>query len=93
MSSQDVTNGLNAHMGLMGIGPSCFGATLLANELSSCVIASVTILDVRLLGSRKALESFRQNNSPAYFALDKICDELTVAERTIGRFEQLADDS
>jgi len=51
----------------------------------------VTLLGLRFLGSRKAYESFRQNNSPAYFALDKICDD-TLAERTIGRFEQLADD-
>jgi hypothetical protein len=65
MSSQDVTNGLKAHMGLMRIGPSCFGATLLTNELSPCVIPSVTLLELRLLGSRKAFESFRQNNSPA----------------------------
>jgi hypothetical protein len=44
MSSQDVTNGLKAYIGLMGIGPSCFGATLLTSELSSCVIPSVTAL-------------------------------------------------
>jgi hypothetical protein len=42
--------------------------------------------------SRKAYESFRQTNSEAYFALDKICEELTLAERNIGAFEQLADD-
>jgi hypothetical protein len=72
MSSQDVTNGLKAHM-----GP-------LTSELSSCVKPSVTILDLRFLGSRKALESFRQNNSPAYFPLDKICAELTDAERSVG---------
>jgi len=40
---------------------------------------SVTVLELRFLGSRKAYESFRQNNSQPYFALDKICDELTVA--------------
>jgi hypothetical protein len=44
MSSQDVTNGLKGYMGLTGIGPSCFGAILLTNELSSCVIPSVTAL-------------------------------------------------
>jgi hypothetical protein len=44
MSSQDVTNGLKAYMGLMGTGPSCFGATLLTNELFSCMIPSVTAL-------------------------------------------------
>jgi hypothetical protein len=42
--------------------------------------------------SRKAYESFRQNNSEAYLALDKICEEFTVAERNIGAFEQRADD-
>jgi hypothetical protein len=42
--------------------------------------------------SRKAYESFRQNNLEAYLALDKICEELTVAERKIGAFERLADD-
>jgi hypothetical protein len=42
MSSQDVTSGLKVHLGLMGIEPSRFGATLLSNELSSCVILSVT---------------------------------------------------
>jgi hypothetical protein len=42
--------------------------------------------------SRKAYESFLQNNSEAYLALDKISAELTVAKRNIGRFEQLADD-
>jgi len=44
MSSQDVTNGLKAHMGPIGIMPSCFGATLLTNELSSSVIPAVTPL-------------------------------------------------
>jgi hypothetical protein len=42
--------------------------------------------------SRKAYESFRQNNSEHYLALDKICEELTLAERKIGAFEQFADD-
>jgi len=42
MSSQDVTMGLKAHMGLDGVGPTCFGAILLSNELLSRVIPSVT---------------------------------------------------
>ena len=42
MSSQDVTNGLKVHLGRMGIAPGRFGATPLSNELTSCVIPSVT---------------------------------------------------
>jgi len=42
--------------------------------------------------SRKAYESFRQNNLDAYRRLDKSCEVLTTAERKIGEFEQLAED-
>lgn len=42
--------------------------------------------------SQKAYAMFQQNNSDAYFALDKSCEELTLAERKIGAFEKLADD-
>jgi hypothetical protein len=44
MSRQDVTNGLKAYMGLMEPGPSCSGAILRTNELSSCAIPFVTVL-------------------------------------------------
>ena len=40
--------------------------------------------------SRKAFESFRQNNVDTYLALDKRCEALTTAERKIGEFEQIA---
>jgi len=93
MSSQDVANGLKAHMGLLlGIASGCFGATPAYQRTLLLRDTAVTLAGLRFLGSRKAYESFRQNNSPAYFALNKICDELTLAKRTIGRFEQLADD-
>ena len=39
--------------------------------------------------TREAYETFLQKNSEAYASLDKRCDELTVAERKIGAFEQL----
>jgi hypothetical protein len=83
MSSQDVTNGLKAHMACWGWGQlfrpePAYQRTLLLRD------TAVTLLELRFLSSRNAYESFRQNNSPAYFALDKTCDELTVAERTIG---------
>jgi hypothetical protein len=42
--------------------------------------------------SKKAYEAFRQNNSEEYLALDKLCEGLTLAERKLGEFEQLADD-
>jgi hypothetical protein len=38
--------------------------------------------------SRETYQIFRQNNSEAYDALDKTCDELTLAERKIGAFER-----
>jgi hypothetical protein len=41
--------------------------------------------------SRKAYESFRQNNLDAYLTLDKRCEVLTTAERKIGEFERVAD--
>jgi len=41
--------------------------------------------------SRKTYEAFRQNNLEAYLTLDKSCEELTLAERKIGEFEQLDD--
>jgi len=42
--------------------------------------------------NKTAYEAFRQKRSDAYLALDKACEELTVAERKIGAFEQLAGD-
>jgi len=42
MSSQDVTNGLKAYMGLLETGPSYSGAILRTSELSSCAIPFVT---------------------------------------------------
>lgn len=42
--------------------------------------------------TREAYESFRRANSHEYLALDRICEELTLAERRIGAFEQLGDD-
>jgi len=61
MSSQDVTNGLKAYMGPMETAPSCFGATLLTNELSSSVIPSVTPLSrLAISGNPESYESFRQ---------------------------------
>ena len=95
MSSQDVTNGLKAYMGLIGTGLArlfrrdpAYQRTLLLHD----TFRDRTYLTCDFWESRKACESFRQNNSEAYLALDKICEELTVAERKIGRFEQLADD-
>jgi heme-degrading monooxygenase HmoA len=41
--------------------------------------------------SREAYEAFEQNNRDAYHALDKSCEELTIAERKIGAFERFAD--
>jgi hypothetical protein len=41
--------------------------------------------------SRKAYEFFRKNNLDAYLALDKSCEEFTLAERKIGEFERLGD--
>lgn len=41
--------------------------------------------------SRKAYEAFRKNNLEAYLALDESCEELTLAERKIGEFEQCND--
>lgn len=41
--------------------------------------------------NHKAYERFQQNHSEAYSALDKGCEELTVAERKIGAFEQLTE--
>ena len=42
--------------------------------------------------SREAYDTFQRNHADAYFALDKSCQELTVAERNIGAFEKLAGD-
>ena len=42
--------------------------------------------------SRDAYRSFQIALRAEYSALDKKCEELTVAERRIGSFEQLADD-
>jgi len=41
--------------------------------------------------SKKAYEAFRQKYSAAYLALDRECEELTLAERKIGAFEQVAE--
>jgi hypothetical protein len=53
---------------------------------------SRTYLTCDFWESRKAYESFRQNNLDDYLALDKRCQDSTVAERRIGSVEQLADD-
>jgi heme-degrading monooxygenase HmoA len=42
--------------------------------------------------SRKTYESFRRNSFDAYLALDESYEELTLAERKIGEFEQLGND-
>jgi heme-degrading monooxygenase HmoA len=42
--------------------------------------------------SREAYESFRRDNVDAYLAIDKSCEELTLAERKIGEFEQVTGD-
>ncbi len=42
--------------------------------------------------SREAYETLQQNNVSADLALDKSCEELTIAERKIGAFEKLAGD-
>jgi hypothetical protein len=39
----------------------------------------------------KSYEAFRQNHSTAYLALDRECEELTLAERKMGAFEQVAE--
>ncbi len=41
--------------------------------------------------SREAYETFQQNNSHAYLALDESCEEFTLGEHKIGAFEKLAD--
>jgi hypothetical protein len=43
--------------------------------------------------SKKAYDAFRQKNSDAYLALDKLCEGLTIAERKLGDFERLAEDA
>jgi heme-degrading monooxygenase HmoA len=42
--------------------------------------------------SREAYSSFQMAHRDVYSAIDKRCEELTVAERKVGSFEQLADD-
>jgi heme-degrading monooxygenase HmoA len=41
--------------------------------------------------TRAAYKAFRLANSDAYLALDKSCEALTISEREIGVFEELAD--
>jgi heme-degrading monooxygenase HmoA len=41
--------------------------------------------------NKNAYETFQRNNSDAYRALDKECEELTLAERKLGAFEQLTE--
>ena len=41
--------------------------------------------------NKNAYEAFRQKHSAAYQALDQRCEELTLAERKIGAFEQIAE--
>ncbi|MGC1482713.1 MAG: hypothetical protein WA789_02870 [Candidatus Acidiferrum sp.] len=41
--------------------------------------------------TRKAYKEFRLRNSDAYHALDKRCEEFTLAEREIGAFERITD--
>jgi heme-degrading monooxygenase HmoA len=38
-----------------------------------------------------AYQSFRRRQSDAYLALDKTCEELTLAERELGAFEQITE--
>lgn len=42
--------------------------------------------------TREAYKAFRLANSDVYLALDKRCEELTLAEREVGAFERLTDD-
>jgi len=42
--------------------------------------------------TREAYEAFRQKNADVYGALDNSCEELTLAERKLGEFEQLGHD-
>ena len=50
-----------------------------------------TYLTCDFWNSRVEYETFRQRHRDAYLAIDKQCEELTVAEREIGAFEQTAD--
>jgi hypothetical protein len=43
--------------------------------------------------NKTAYESFQQNRSEAYLALDRACEELAVAERMMGAFEQVIGDT
>jgi hypothetical protein len=56
------------------------------------VFPAVTYVTCDFRESREAYETFQQNNVSAYLALDKSCEELTIAERKIGAFEKLAGD-
>ncbi|HMD40944.1 MAG TPA: antibiotic biosynthesis monooxygenase [Candidatus Acidoferrum sp.] len=49
-----------------------------------------TYLTCDFWNSRAAYESFRRRNRDAYLAIDKECEELTLAEREIGAFEKIA---
>ena len=93
MSSQDVTNALKAYMGLMEIGLSCsvvtpaYQRTLLLRD----PFRDRTYVTCDFWESEKAYEAFQELNSDAYHALDATSANLTLAERKIGAFEQLAD--
>ncbi|MGC2467587.1 MAG: antibiotic biosynthesis monooxygenase [Candidatus Acidiferrum sp.] len=52
----------------------------------------LTYLTCDFWETREAYAAFRLANSLAYRALDKRCEELTLAEREIGAFNRLADD-
>jgi len=52
-----------------------------------------TYVTLDFWASQKAYESFRQANLETYSALDERCEELTSAERKIGAFEQISENS
>jgi hypothetical protein len=59
---------------------------LLRDPSSACTYVTCDFWD-----TRETYESFRRTHSDDYLALDKICEELTLAERKMGEFEQLRD--
>jgi heme-degrading monooxygenase HmoA len=52
----------------------------------------LTYLTCDFWETREAYKAFLLANSDAYLALDKQCEELTLAEREMGAFERVADD-
>ena len=50
-----------------------------------------TYLTCDFWNSRAAYENFLRNNRDAYLALDKKCEQLTLAERKVGAFESVAE--